>query len=71
MRPVIIKISQLRHRQRWLCFDFDLWGFVFVGYVFSSEVISAMEKQSKDLVNAVMKRAEAVYAKFSSNVSNG
>ena len=44
---------------------------MFVGYVFSSEVISAMEKQSKDLVNAVMKRAEAVYAKFSSNVSNG
>ena len=39
------------------------------GYVFSSEVISAMEKQSKDLVNAVMKRAEAVYAKFSSNVN--
>uniref|UniRef100_A0A9I9DH83 UspA domain-containing protein n=1 Tax=Cucumis melo TaxID=3656 RepID=A0A9I9DH83_CUCME len=39
------------------------------GYVFSSEVISAMEKQSKDLVSAVMKRAEAVYAKFSSNVN--
>lgn len=36
--------------------------------MFSSEVISAMEKQSKDLVSGVMKRAEEVYAKFSTNV---
>lgn len=70
---LVIKISQLRHRHGDGYFDFDLYGggFVFVGYVFSSEVISAMEKQSKDLVSAVMKRAEAVYAKFSSNVSSG
>lgn len=46
--------------------------FVFVrsvlGYVFSSDVITAMEKQSKDLVSSVMKRAESVYAKFNTNV---
>ena len=36
--------------------------------MFSSDVISAMEKHGKDLVSAVMKRAEAVYAKFNTNV---
>lgn len=40
------------------------------GYVFSNDVISAMEKQSKDLVRSVMKRAEAVFVNFNTNVIN-
>ncbi|EEF47280.1 universal stress protein PHOS34 [Ricinus communis] len=38
------------------------------GYLFSGDVISAMEKYSKDLINSVMERAEAVYKNSISNV---
>ncbi|KDP28246.1 hypothetical protein JCGZ_14017 [Jatropha curcas] len=38
------------------------------GYMFSGDVISAMEKYSKELVNSVMERAETVYRNFNNNV---
>lgn len=34
------------------------------GYMFSGDVVSAVESYSKNLVNSVMERAEAVYSKF-------
>ncbi|EOX95243.1 hypothetical protein QUC31_004941 [Theobroma cacao] len=39
------------------------------GYVFSSDVITALEKYGSDLVNSVMGRAETIYSKFSSNIN--
>ncbi|OMO63983.1 Universal stress protein A [Corchorus capsularis] len=38
------------------------------GYMFSGDVITALEKYGSDLVNSVMARAEAIYGKFSSNM---
>ncbi|XP_022769793.1 universal stress protein A-like protein isoform X2 [Durio zibethinus] len=38
------------------------------GYVFSSDVIRALEKYGSDLVKSVMGRAEAICGKFSSNI---
>ncbi|KAK6260321.1 hypothetical protein SCA6_014795 [Theobroma cacao] len=38
------------------------------GYVFSSDVTTALEKYGSDLVNSVMGRAETIYSKFSSNI---
>lgn len=40
----------------------------FIGYMFAGDVIAAMEKQSKDLANSVMKRAEAVYNRANTKV---
>ncbi|XP_050237506.1 universal stress protein A-like protein [Mercurialis annua] len=38
------------------------------GYLFSGDVISAVEKYSKDLVSSVMERAEAVYKNSINNI---
>ncbi|OAY48749.1 hypothetical protein MANES_05G002800v8 [Manihot esculenta] len=38
------------------------------GYMFSGDVVSAVESYSKNLVNSVMERAEAVYSKFNVKV---
>uniref|UniRef100_A0A803NPM9 UspA domain-containing protein n=1 Tax=Cannabis sativa TaxID=3483 RepID=A0A803NPM9_CANSA len=35
--------------------------YVFIGYLFSTDAIGAMEKYAKELVHSVMERAEAVY----------
>jgi hypothetical protein len=39
------------------------------GYMFSSDVVSALEKYGSDLVNSVMQRTEAIIRNFGSNVS--
>ncbi|XVE73417.1 hypothetical protein DITRI_Ditri11bG0116500 [Diplodiscus trichospermus] len=39
-----------------------------VGYMFSSDVVSALEKYGSDLVNSVMGRAETICGKFSNNI---
>lgn len=41
---------------------------IFLGYIFAGDVIATMEKQSKELANSVMKRAEAVYNKSNTKV---
>ncbi|XVF22107.1 hypothetical protein REPUB_Repub12eG0145400 [Reevesia pubescens] len=38
------------------------------GYMFSTDVIRALEKYGSELVNSVMERAEAICGKFSSNI---
>ncbi|KAH8517242.1 hypothetical protein H0E87_005261 [Populus deltoides] len=38
-------------------------------HIFSADVIVAMEKYGTDLVNSVMKRAEAVFRNFNRNVN--
>lgn len=40
-----------------------------VDHIFSADVIVAMEKYGTDLVNSVMKRAEAVFRNFNRNVN--
>ncbi|ESR57720.1 hypothetical protein CICLE_v10022542mg [Citrus x clementina] len=39
------------------------------GYIFSNDVIKAVEKYASESVNSVMNRAEAVYRNFQNNVS--
>ena len=41
----------------------------FAGYLFSNDVIGAMEKYTSELVQSVMKRAEAVYRNFRTEVN--
>lgn len=40
-----------------------------VGYMFSNDVVGAMEKYGNNLVSSVMERAEAVYRNFNNTVS--
>ncbi|ESR57719.1 hypothetical protein CICLE_v10022542mg [Citrus x clementina] len=39
------------------------------GYIFSNDVIKAVEKYASESVNSVMNRAEAVYRNFQNNVN--
>ncbi|XP_062144327.1 universal stress protein A-like protein [Alnus glutinosa] len=39
------------------------------GYMFSSDVVSALEKYGSDLVNSVMQRTEAIIRKFGTNIN--
>ncbi|THF99057.1 universal stress protein A-like protein [Camellia sinensis] len=38
------------------------------GYLFAGDVLASMEKYTNNLVNSVMKRAEAVYRDFNTNI---
>ncbi|XP_011042240.1 PREDICTED: universal stress protein A-like protein [Populus euphratica] len=44
-------------------------SFDIAAHIFSADVIVAMEKYGTDLVNSVMKRAEAVFRNFNGNVN--
>ncbi|XP_044503781.1 universal stress protein A-like protein [Mangifera indica] len=39
------------------------------GYMFSNDVIKALEKHGSEMVNSVMQRAEAVYSNFGSSIN--
>lgn len=39
------------------------------GYMFSNDVIKALEKHGSEMVNSVMQRAEAVYSNFGRSVN--
>ncbi|KAI9182130.1 hypothetical protein LWI28_022379 [Acer negundo] len=39
------------------------------GYMFSADVIKAMEQYGSDMVNSVMQRAEAVYRNFETDIN--
>ena len=42
--------------------------FALTGFLFTGDVVGAMEKYSNDLVHSVMGRAEAIYRDFGTNV---
>lgn len=52
-------------------FGSSMWEYVFdvTGYMFSSDVVSALEKYGSELVNSVMQRTEAIIRNYGTNVS--